>query len=123
MPFIIFALSIGLTALSFISEKTDGLLSRIYVAGARPIEIVLSTFLAELVVLLIQVAFMLVFALLVFEIPMAGNLAFVVIVMTLMGFLGMTVPEAFGGGGFTFYIFKNIRPNNPVSIIFYKIIF
>ena len=90
MPFIIFALSIGLTALSFISEKTDGLLSRVYASGTRPIEIVLATFLAELVVLLIQVAFMLVFALLVFNIPLAGNLAFVVIVMTLMGFLGMT---------------------------------
>ena len=90
MPFIIFALSIGLTALGFISEVKDGLIPRVYAAGVRPIEIVLAQYLSQLFVLAVQVTFMLIFALLVFGIPLAGNLAYVIIIMGLMGFLGMT---------------------------------
>jgi ABC-type multidrug transport system permease subunit len=90
MTFIIFALSIGLTALGFVIELKEGLLSRVYVAGARPVEVILAMLLTQIVILSMQILFMLIFALLVFNLPLAGNLFFAIVFMMSLGLLGMT---------------------------------
>eukprot|EP00042_Codosiga_hollandica_P053176 m.690457 g.690457 ORF g.690457 m.690457 type:complete len:67 (+) comp58637_c0_seq64:1992-2192(+) len=44
---------------------------------------------SQFFILVVQITFMLIFALLAFNIPLAGNLGLVIILMLLMGFGGM----------------------------------
>eukprot|EP01012_Entosiphon_sulcatum_P003082 TRINITY_DN10850_c0_g1_i1.p1 TRINITY_DN10850_c0_g1~~TRINITY_DN10850_c0_g1_i1.p1 ORF type:complete len:684 (+),score=68.76 TRINITY_DN10850_c0_g1_i1:433-2484(+) len=86
---IAFAQSIGLTALAFVFEKRDGTLNRLWAAGLSPIEVLLGQIGAQMLVLLVQVALMLVIALVVFDVPIRGSLFLAVLLVLLMGLVGM----------------------------------
>lgn len=75
----IFAEAIGLTALAFVLDRKEGLMSRMWAAGVVPLEMVLAHTISQLFISTVQATIMLIFALLVFSIPLAGNLMLVVI--------------------------------------------
>eukprot|EP00049_Salpingoeca_infusionum_P012893 m.239416 g.239416 ORF g.239416 m.239416 type:complete len:217 (+) comp15296_c0_seq2:1900-2550(+) len=84
-----FAQAISLTALAFVLEKKEGLLDRIWAAGARPSEVMLAHFCAQFIILLVQTALVLLFALVVFKLPLAGSLVLSVVILVLLGISGM----------------------------------
>jgi ABC-type multidrug transport system permease subunit len=86
---IIFAQSIGLTALGLVMERKEGLISRIWAAGVVPADVIISLLMSQFFILAAQITLMLIFALLVFNIPMVGNLGWVLLLMFIMGFAGM----------------------------------
>lgn len=58
----------GLTTLSFVIEKKEGLLDRSLTAGMSAFEILLAHVFTQLFVLIVQVTLVMVFALAVFEV-------------------------------------------------------
>ncbi|XP_064595500.1 ABC transporter G family member 23-like [Liolophura sinensis] len=86
-----FFLATGLTALSFIMEKKEGLLDRSLVAGVSSVEIMLSHVCTQLMVMVVQVGLLLVFALIVFKVPYNGPLIWVILLVLLQGFCGMAL--------------------------------
>lgn len=65
---IAFAMSIGLTALSFVLEKKEGLLDRTWAAGVSPGEVLIGHTITQFCVLLVQLGLLLLFALVVFDV-------------------------------------------------------
>ncbi|KAJ8315994.1 hypothetical protein KUTeg_006008 [Tegillarca granosa] len=88
---ITFFLATGLTTLSFVMEKKEGLLDRSLVAGMTTFEIMLAHVCTQFLVMVVQVALLLIFALLVFHVPYKGPLIWVIILVLLQGFCGMTL--------------------------------
>jgi len=88
---IVYFLASGLTALSFVIEKKEGLLGRSLVAGVSAPEILLAHILTQLMVMLVQVGILLVFALLVFRILAHGPVIYVIILALFQGFTGMAL--------------------------------
>ena len=85
-----FAISVGLTAISLIVEKKEGLLDRGWVVGVGVIEMVTAQLLLNSVVLLIQITMMISFALFAFQIPYHGSLFLIWLLIFLEGFSGMS---------------------------------
>lgn len=83
-------MAVGLTALSFVIERKEGLLDRSWVAGVQSSEVMLAFLATQMVVMLVQIALILVFMFLVFEIPCKGNMAWVILISILQGLCGMT---------------------------------
>jgi hypothetical protein len=86
---IMFAQAIGLTALAFVIDQKEGLLDRIWVAGAKPVEVVVAHVGTQLIILLGQIAGVLFFTLVVFKLPQEGSLLLVILLMALLGSSGM----------------------------------
>eukprot|EP00041_Stephanoeca_diplocostata_P023505 m.579068 g.579068 ORF g.579068 m.579068 type:complete len:963 (-) comp22311_c0_seq1:316-3204(-) len=84
-----FVQAIGLTAIAFVQDRKEGLLDRCWAAGVRPTEIMLAHLCTQFTVLAVQVALMLLIALVAFSLPMRGELVFVVLLMLLLGLTGM----------------------------------
>ena len=59
---------VGLTSISFIIERKEGLLDRSWIAGVTSLEVMLAHVVAQFVVMVVQVGFVLVFMLLVFQV-------------------------------------------------------
>ncbi|XP_066951029.1 ABC transporter G family member 20-like isoform X1 [Macrobrachium rosenbergii] len=87
---ITYFMAVGLTALSFVIERKEGLLDRSWVAGVQSSEVMLAFLATQMVVMLVQIALILVFMFLVFEIPCKGNMAWVILISILQGLCGMT---------------------------------
>nr|XP_015218773.1 PREDICTED: ABC transporter G family member 20-like [Lepisosteus oculatus] len=87
---ITFYLAVGLTALSFVTERKEGLLDRCWVAGVSSLETMLAHLLSQLVIMSVQVTLLLLFVLLVFKIPNEGSLALIVILIFLQGVTGIS---------------------------------
>ena len=87
---IMFTLTIGLTALMFVTEKKDGLFDRGWIAGASTVEVMLAHVTAKIVVMLVQVAVLLVISGLVFEVNMKGPIWISAMILLLQGFCGMS---------------------------------
>ncbi|XP_037530537.1 ABC transporter G family member 23 [Nematolebias whitei] len=62
-----FYLAVGLTALSFVLERKEGLLDRCWVAGVSSMETMLAHLFSQLLVISVQIVLMLLFILLVFK--------------------------------------------------------
>ncbi|KAL3887370.1 hypothetical protein ACJMK2_027312 [Sinanodonta woodiana] len=92
---ITFFLATGLTTLSFVLEKKEGLLDRSLAAGMTSVEIMLAHVMTQLVVMAVQVAILLVCALLIFHVPYEGPLIWVIVLVLLQGFCGMALGMIF----------------------------
>ncbi|KJE94008.1 hypothetical protein CAOG_04710 [Capsaspora owczarzaki ATCC 30864] len=86
---IAFAMSIGLTAMSFVLEKKEGLLDRTWAAGVSPGEVLIGHTLIQFCVLVVQLGLLLLFSLVVFSAPMEGSFILVLILSLLLGLAGM----------------------------------
>lgn len=86
---ITYIMAVGLTAISIVSEQKEGLLERSWVAGVRPFEVILAHVICQFLVMFVQVAGLLVFTFLVFEIPSRGPFVWVVLLTLLQGCCGM----------------------------------
>ncbi|KAM9727158.1 ABC transporter G family member 20 isoform 2-T2 [Menidia menidia] len=87
---ITFYLAVGLTALSFVLERKEGLLDRCWVAGVSSMETMLAHLLSQLLVISVQIILMLLFILLVFKNPNEGSLVLVVVLIVLQGISGIS---------------------------------
>ena len=86
---ITYFMAVGLTALSFIIERKEGLLDRSWVAGVTATEVMLAHVVAQFVVMAVQVALVLVFMIYVFEVPAEGPMPWIVLLTLLQGICGM----------------------------------
>lgn len=87
---ITFYLAVGLTALSFVLERKEGLLDRCWVAGVSSMETMLAHLFSQLLVISVQIIMILLFILLVFKMPNEGSLALVIILIVLQGVTGIS---------------------------------
>ena len=65
---ITFFMAVGLTSISFIIERREGLLDRSWIAGVTSLEVMLAHVVAQFVVMVIQASLVLVFMILVFKV-------------------------------------------------------
>nr|XP_043909241.1 ABC transporter G family member 20 [Solea senegalensis] len=87
---ITFYLAVGLTALSFVLERKEGLLDRCWVAGVSSLETMLAHLFSQLFVISVQIIMLLLFILLVFKMPNEGSLVLVIILIVLQGITGIS---------------------------------
>ncbi|XP_071335960.1 ABC transporter G family member 23 isoform X1 [Trachinotus anak] len=87
---ITFYLAVGLTALSFVLERKEGLLDRCWVAGVSSMETMLAHLFSQLFVISVQIVLLLLFILLVFKMPNEGSLVLVIILIVLQGVTGIS---------------------------------
>ncbi|KAG9344198.1 hypothetical protein JZ751_010867 [Albula glossodonta] len=87
---ITFYLAVGLTALSFVLERKEGLLDRCWVAGVSSLETMLAHLFSQLFVISVQIILLLLFILLVFKIPNEGSLVLVIALIVLQGVTGIS---------------------------------
>ncbi|XP_019743728.1 ABC transporter G family member 20 isoform X2 [Hippocampus comes] len=87
---ITFYLALGLTALSFVLEKKEGLLDRCWVAGVSSLETMLAHLFSQLLIISVQIILMLLFVLLVFKMPNEGSLVLIVLLIVLQGITGIS---------------------------------
>ena len=80
---ITYFMAVGLTSISFIIERKEGLLDRSWIAGVTSLEVMLAHVVAQFVVMVVQVGFVLVFMLLVFQVPAQGPILWVVTITIL----------------------------------------
>ncbi|XP_008427103.1 ABC transporter G family member 23 isoform X2 [Poecilia reticulata] len=85
-----FYLAVGLTALSFVLERKEGLLDRCWVAGVSSMETMLAHLFSQLFVISVQIILMLLFVLLVFKMPNEGSLFLVICLIVLQGVTGIS---------------------------------
>uniref|UniRef100_A0A3B3WTC5 Uncharacterized protein n=1 Tax=Poecilia mexicana TaxID=48701 RepID=A0A3B3WTC5_9TELE len=85
-----FYLAVGLTALSFVLERKEGLMDRCWVAGVSSMETMLAHLFSQLFVISVQIILMLLFILLVFKMPNEGSLFLVVCLIVLQGVTGIS---------------------------------
>ncbi|KAI0241754.1 ABC transporter G family member 20 [Lamellibrachia satsuma] len=88
---ITFFMATGLTALSFVLERKQGLLDRSFVAGVTAVEVMLGHMCSQFLVLLVQVSLLLVFILAVFQVPFQGPLILVILLTLMQGLTGMAL--------------------------------
>ncbi|XP_072292626.1 ABC transporter G family member 20 isoform X2 [Eucyclogobius newberryi] len=86
---ITFYLAVGLTALSFVLERKEGLLDRCWVAGVSSLETMLAHLCSQLFVISIQIFMLLIFVMHVFKMPNEGSLALIIILIVLQGVTGI----------------------------------
>ncbi|KAN0051015.1 hypothetical protein ACTA71_006765 [Dictyostelium dimigraforme] len=84
-----FAHAISITSVSFVKEKVDGSLDRLFAYGVRTSSIVFGHFLGHLPLLLVQITVLLLIAIYGFKVPIEGNLALVFLITILLAFVGM----------------------------------
>ncbi|KAK8406150.1 hypothetical protein O3P69_007102 [Scylla paramamosain] len=87
---ITYFMAVGLTALSFIIERKEGLLDRSWVSGVQSSEVMLAHLATQMLVMLVQISLILVFMFPVFQLPCKGSMVWVVLLSVLQGFCGMT---------------------------------
>ncbi|KAM3605954.1 uncharacterized protein V6R79_007994 [Siganus canaliculatus] len=87
---ITFYLAVGLTALSFVLERKEGLLDRCWVAGVSSLETMLAHLFSQLFVISVQIILLLIFILLVFKTPNEGSLVLVILLIVLQGVTGIS---------------------------------
>uniref|UniRef100_A0AAZ3PAS8 ABC transporter domain-containing protein n=1 Tax=Oncorhynchus tshawytscha TaxID=74940 RepID=A0AAZ3PAS8_ONCTS len=85
---ITFYLAVGLTALSFVIERKEGLMERCWVSGVSSMETVLAYLISQLIIISVQIILLLILMLLVFKIPNEGNLVLVIALIVLQGITG-----------------------------------
>ncbi|KAM9804100.1 ABC transporter G family member 20 [Neosynchiropus ocellatus] len=87
---ITFYLALGLTALSFVLDRKEGLLDRCWVAGVSSLETMLAHLFSQLLIISVQIILLLLFILLVFKTPNEGSLVLVIILIVLQGVCGIS---------------------------------
>ncbi|XP_077995446.1 ABC transporter G family member 20-like [Glandiceps talaboti] len=86
---ITYFLAVGLTALSLIIERKEGLLDRIWVAGVSSVELMIGHIMTQFITMFLQITLELVFILAVFKVPCVGSLGALFFLTILQGLCGM----------------------------------
>ncbi|XP_033125367.1 ABC transporter G family member 20-like [Anneissia japonica] len=86
---IIFFLAVALTSLTFVMDRKEGLLERTWVAGASATEVMVAHVAVQFVIMSVQTTVVLIFILLVFDVPNEGSLFLVILLTLLQGLIGM----------------------------------
>eukprot|EP00092_Neocalanus_flemingeri_P090968 GFUD01115269.1.p1 GENE.GFUD01115269.1~~GFUD01115269.1.p1 ORF type:complete len:186 (-),score=24.59 GFUD01115269.1:39-596(-) len=86
---ITYFMAMGLTSISFIIERKEGLLDRSWIAGVTSLEVMFAHVVTQFVVMVVQVGFVLIFMILVFEVPARGPMIWVITLTILQGLCGM----------------------------------
>uniref|UniRef100_T1J7I6 ABC transporter domain-containing protein n=1 Tax=Strigamia maritima TaxID=126957 RepID=T1J7I6_STRMM len=89
MILIAYFLSVGLTNLTFLLERKDGLFERVYVAGVTDVEIIVGFCVTKGFVMSVQIVFSLLLMIEVFNVPCYGPLFWVIILILLQGWNGI----------------------------------
>ncbi|CAM4940454.1 unnamed protein product [Rotaria socialis] len=91
---VIFFFNVALTALSLVTEQSDGTQERVWITGApksvKANEIIFSQLIIHSMILIIQIVIVLFTSLYVFEIPSRGSLLYPSLLCVIQGFCGMT---------------------------------
>lgn len=87
----IFILAVALTGGSILTEKTEGTIERCLVAGVNMYEILLSHIITEFVIVAGQIAIVLGFAFLIFDLENHGSWTWIILLSTLQGINGMSL--------------------------------
>ena len=82
---IIYFLAMSLTSESFISERSQGLLERSWLAGVLPLELIVSYMLSQFGIIVMQVSIALLVVFGVFQIPCSGSMALFILLSLLQG--------------------------------------
>ncbi|XP_067949251.1 ABC transporter G family member 20-like [Watersipora subatra] len=88
---IIYFLAVGLTTLSLVVERKEGLFERSLVSGVTVAEMMLGHIGTQFVVVSIQTAVLIIFAFLVFNVYDVGSLIIIIMIELLVGITGMTL--------------------------------
>jgi len=86
---ITYILAVGLTSLSFVTERKEGLLERTIVAGVKIYEILISQIIVQLVVLFLQTTLLMVVIFPVFKIANKGSYVYIILHALSQGVAGM----------------------------------
>ncbi|XP_014666455.1 PREDICTED: ABC transporter G family member 20-like [Priapulus caudatus] len=84
-----FFMAVGLTSLSFITERKEGLLDRSMVAGVTPVEVMIAHICSQFFVLVVQISLLLIVAIGIFKVPHLGSIVLVFLLTLLQGLGGM----------------------------------
>ena len=87
---IVYMLALGHTALSFVLERKDGLLERTFVAGVKAHHMLSAHVVLQLVIIVVQMVFMMLFVFTVFGIAQRGSYFLVVLMLLAQGLVGMS---------------------------------
>ncbi|XP_063959857.1 ABC transporter G family member 20-like [Lytechinus pictus] len=88
---IIFFHAVALTSMTFVVERKEGLLDRIWVSGVGSGEVSIAHVMTQFLIISVQIALVLVFTFAVFELPNEGSLFLVILMMMLQGLCGMAL--------------------------------
>jgi ABC-type multidrug transport system permease subunit len=86
---IIFFMAVALTGSAFVTEKKEGMLDRSLVAGVTTGEVITAHMITQYVVMVGQTSLVLLFMIVVFEVPVRGPLGWAIIITLLQGTCGM----------------------------------
>ncbi|CAB4057911.1 unnamed protein product [Lepeophtheirus salmonis] len=87
---IAFFMAVGLTSQSFVTERREGLLERSFATGVTTLEVMLAHMVAQFIIMILQVTFVLLFMILVFKIPANGSIVLMISLVILQGLCGMS---------------------------------
>eukprot|EP00057_Strongylocentrotus_purpuratus_P015081 XP_011669555.1 PREDICTED: ABC transporter G family member 20 [Strongylocentrotus purpuratus] len=87
---IIFFLAVGLTSVTFVVERKEGLMDRIWVAGVSTCEVTIAHVSTQFLVISVQIAVVLLFTFQVFKMTNEGNIFLIVLMCMLQGLCGMS---------------------------------
>ena len=87
---VVFILAVGLTALSFVTEKREGVMDRTIMAGVKIYEILMAQIFVQIFVLLFQILVLLVIVFPLFHSKNIGSVPLIVLIILMQGVLGMT---------------------------------
>lgn len=90
---IIFVVAVGLTAVSFVQERKDGILERSLVAGVRSIHILLAHVLIQFGIIFFQGLFLFLVIFQLFQISIDGSTILAYFLLILQGAAGMSLGE------------------------------
>uniref|UniRef100_T1J7I8 ABC transporter domain-containing protein n=1 Tax=Strigamia maritima TaxID=126957 RepID=T1J7I8_STRMM len=87
---IAYFMAVGLTSISFVIDKKEGLLDRSFVSGVTTFEVLCGHIITQLGVMAFQVGIILILALEAFDVDNRGSIAWVLLLALLQGMCGMT---------------------------------
>ncbi|GAB6022337.1 hypothetical protein CHUAL_006458 [Chamberlinius hualienensis] len=82
-------MAVGLTALTFVLERKEGLLDRTWVAGVNVLELMIGHFFTQFFVMVVQIALSLLFMIVAFQVPCQGPPIWVILLTLAQGMCGM----------------------------------
>ncbi|GAM25192.1 hypothetical protein SAMD00019534_083670, partial [Acytostelium subglobosum LB1] len=88
---ITFAHAIGISSVSFVREKIDGSLDRLFAVGVNVPVCLAGSFCAHILLLLIQTTLLMLITVFGFKISIEGDVALVILMLILLGIVGMNM--------------------------------
>lgn len=81
----------GMTTLAFVMDKKTGMLDRVLASGMITFEVMLAHMFTQMLIVVVQDALLLVFTLIVFGVACKGPLIWVILLVLIQGFCGMSL--------------------------------